>query len=96
MPGGPYLELFGRLHNRRLGWITAGNESKALLKNMPGNISSSFIQLELQPVQQQDSNSERKRIVKAHSKSGKPDQIIQNENVKAPAVKSVSQREILR
>ena len=36
VPGGPYLELFGRVHNRRLGWVTAGNEAIALMKNMPG------------------------------------------------------------
>ena len=26
-PAGPYLELFGRVHNRRRGWITAGDEA---------------------------------------------------------------------
>ena len=33
VPVGPYLELFGRVNNRRLGWITAGNEAITLQKN---------------------------------------------------------------
>jgi N6-adenosine-specific RNA methylase IME4 len=36
VPGCPYLDLFGRVHNRRHSWITAGNEAIALMKNMPG------------------------------------------------------------
>ena len=27
VPAGPYLELFGRVHNRRQRWVTAGNEA---------------------------------------------------------------------
>jgi N6-adenosine-specific RNA methylase IME4 len=33
VPAGPYLELFGRVHNRREGWVTAGNEAIEYLKN---------------------------------------------------------------
>ena len=33
VPAGPYLELFGRVNNRREGWVTAGNEAIALQKN---------------------------------------------------------------
>jgi hypothetical protein len=32
VPGGPYMEFFGRVHNQRLGW----NKAIALLKNIPG------------------------------------------------------------
>ena len=27
VPKGPYLELFGRVHNQREGWITVGIEA---------------------------------------------------------------------
>jgi hypothetical protein len=27
VPGGPYLELFGRKNNQREGWITVGDEA---------------------------------------------------------------------
>ncbi len=27
IPDGPYLELFGRVHNQRNNWVTVGNES---------------------------------------------------------------------
>ncbi len=27
IPGGSYLELFGRAHNAREGWVTLGNEA---------------------------------------------------------------------
>jgi N6-adenosine-specific RNA methylase IME4 len=33
VPKGPYLEIFGRVHNRRLGWITAGDEAISYKKN---------------------------------------------------------------
>ena len=31
VPTGPYLELFGRVHNQREFWTTVGNESIAFL-----------------------------------------------------------------
>jgi mRNA (2'-O-methyladenosine-N6-)-methyltransferase len=27
VPNGPYLELFARKNNQRMGWISVGNES---------------------------------------------------------------------
>ena len=34
VPAGPYLELFCRVKNRHLGWVTAGNEAISLQKNL--------------------------------------------------------------
>jgi mRNA m6A methyltransferase catalytic subunit len=38
-PGGPYLELFGRRHNMRPGWVTVGNQIEEVeyLKGLDGN-----------------------------------------------------------
>jgi hypothetical protein len=69
VPAGPYLELFGRVHNRRRGWITAGDEAISYKKKAVANIAHLDTKIDKKNVIEEISNDQiKKRDLKLNQK----------------------------